>query len=54
MRWIKIIIKNDWRILMKSEAIVELGKPLQTIESETPEPKGKEVLLKITHSGVCH
>ena len=39
---------------MKSEAIVELGKPLQTIESETPEPKGKEVLLKITHSGVCH
>ena len=39
---------------MKSEAIVELGKPLQTIESETPIPKGKEVLLKITHSGVCH
>ena len=39
---------------MKSEAIVELGKPLQTIESETPTPKGKEVLLKITHSGVCH
>ena len=39
---------------MKSEAIVELGKPLQTIETETPTPKGKEVLLKITHSGVCH
>ena len=28
---------------MKSEAIVELGKPLQTIETKTPEPKGKEV-----------
>ena len=39
---------------MKSEAIVELGKPLQTVETETPTPKGKEVLLKITHSGVCH
>ena len=39
---------------MKSEAIVEVGKPLQTIESETPTPQGKQVLLKITHSGVCH
>jgi len=39
---------------MKSEAIVEFGKPLQTIESENPVPKGKEVLLKITNSGVCH
>ena len=39
---------------MKSEAIVEVGKPLQTIESETPKPQGKQVLLKITHSGVCH
>ena len=39
---------------MKSEAIVELGKPLQPIETETPTPKGNEVLLKITHSGVCH
>ena len=39
---------------MKSEAIVEFGKPLKTIESETPKPKGKEVLLKITYSGVCH
>ena len=39
---------------MKSEAIVEFGKPLQTIEMDTPTPKGKEVLLKITHSGVCH
>ena len=39
---------------MKSEAIVEFGKPLQTIENDTPIPKGKEVLLKITYSGVCH
>ena len=28
---------------MKSEAIVEFGKPLQTIEMDTPTPKGKEV-----------
>ena len=38
---------------MKSEAIVEFGKPLKTIELETPTPKGKEVLMNITHSGVC-
>ena len=31
---------------MKSEAIVEFGKPLKTIESETPKPKGKEVFIK--------
>ena len=39
---------------MKSEAIVEYGQPLQIIESATPEPKGTEVLLKVTHCGVCH
>jgi D-arabinose 1-dehydrogenase-like Zn-dependent alcohol dehydrogenase len=39
---------------MKSEAIVEYGQPLQLVESATPEPKGTEVLLKVTHCGVCH
>lgn len=39
---------------MKSEAIVEYGQPLQEILSETPEPKGREVLVRVSHCGVCH
>ncbi len=39
---------------MLSQAIVEFGKPLQAIESPTPEPKGSEVLLKVEYAGVCH
>jgi len=39
---------------MKSEAIVEYGKPLELLETETPTPTGSEILLKVTHCGVCH
>lgn len=39
---------------MKSQATVELGKALQLLESDTPMPKGGEVLLKVSHCGVCH
>jgi len=39
---------------MLSYQIVEHGRPLQRVLSETPEPKGKEVLVRITRSGVCH
>ncbi|MGC8534109.1 MAG: alcohol dehydrogenase [Rhizomicrobium sp.] len=39
---------------MLSQAIVEFGKPLQSIEAPTPEPKGSEVLLQVEHAGVCH
>src|SRR3546814_18512685 len=39
---------------MKSEVIVEYGEPLQELESEVPTPQGSEVLLKVTHCGVCH
>ena len=39
---------------MKSEAIVEYGAPLQLVDSDTPQPQGTEVLLKVTHCGVCH
>ena len=38
---------------MESEALVEFGKPLERIKSDTPTPEGKEVLLKITYGGVC-
>ena len=39
---------------MKAEAIVEYGAPLQEVTLDTPEPKGSEVLVKVTHCGVCH
>ncbi|MBX3491066.1 MAG: alcohol dehydrogenase catalytic domain-containing protein [Parvibaculum sp.] len=39
---------------MKSEAIVDYGQALKIVESETPKPQGSEVLLKVTHCGVCH
>jgi alcohol dehydrogenase/propanol-preferring alcohol dehydrogenase len=39
---------------MRAWAVVENGKPLQEIELPTPEPTGTEVLLEVTHCGVCH
>lgn len=39
---------------MQAWAVVENGKDLQAMEMPTPEPKGIEVLLEVTHCGVCH
>lgn len=39
---------------MRAWAVIENGKPLKEIELPTPEPKGTEVLLEVTHCGVCH
>lgn len=39
---------------MKAWAVVECGQPLQELEWPTPEPQGDEVLLEVTHAGVCH
>jgi D-arabinose 1-dehydrogenase-like Zn-dependent alcohol dehydrogenase len=39
---------------MICEAVTAFGEPLQRLESETPKPQGKEVLLKVTQCGVCH
>jgi D-arabinose 1-dehydrogenase-like Zn-dependent alcohol dehydrogenase len=39
---------------MRSEAIVEFGKPLQEIETPTPAPQGTEILLRVHNAGVCH
>lgn len=39
---------------MRAWAVVENGKPLQELDLPTPEPKGTEVLLEVTHAGVCH
>ena len=39
---------------MRAWAVVENGADLQEIELPTPEPRGTEVLLEVTHCGVCH
>ena len=39
---------------MRAWAVVENGAPLQEIELPTPEPRGTEVLVEVTHCGVCH
>lgn len=39
---------------MRAWAVVENGAPLQEIELPTPEPSGTQVLLEVTHCGVCH
>src|SRR2546422_8409205 len=39
---------------MISYQIIEHGKPLQKVLAGTPEPKGAEVLVRVTRAGVCH
>ncbi|MGQ0511881.1 MAG: alcohol dehydrogenase [Betaproteobacteria bacterium] len=39
---------------MQSWDVIEHGRPLQKVMKETPRPKGTEVLVRITRSGVCH
>ncbi|MEP6632882.1 MAG: alcohol dehydrogenase [Luteimonas sp.] len=39
---------------MKSHDIVEWGQPLRTRTRPVPVPSGREVLLRISHCGVCH
>jgi propanol-preferring alcohol dehydrogenase len=39
---------------MKAWALVAPQRPLECIEIATPEPEGEQVLLEVTHCGVCH
>jgi alcohol dehydrogenase/propanol-preferring alcohol dehydrogenase len=39
---------------MRAWAVVEPKQPLQELEWPTPEPTGSQVLLEVTHAGVCH
>ena len=39
---------------MISYQFMEHGKPLQKVLQDTPKPKGTEVLVRVTRSGVCH
>ena len=39
---------------MLRQSLIEYGKPLQATEAPTPKPQGAEVLLRVSHCGVCH
>jgi len=39
---------------MQSYQLKAFGAPLEAVSSPTPEPKGTEVLLRVTSCGVCH
>lgn len=39
---------------MRRWSVVENHKPLQAIEYPDPEPQGAEIVLEVTHCGVCH
>jgi D-arabinose 1-dehydrogenase-like Zn-dependent alcohol dehydrogenase len=39
---------------MHRQSLVEYGKSLEATEAPTPEPRGSEVLLRVSHCGVCH
>lgn len=39
---------------MRSVQIVEYSQPLEERAEETPHPSGSEVLVRVTHCGVCH
>jgi alcohol dehydrogenase/propanol-preferring alcohol dehydrogenase len=39
---------------MRAWAVVEAEKPLQEVEQPTPEPQGTQVLVEVSHCGVCH
>ena len=39
---------------MEAYAIVQHGKPLEKVSRPTPVPTGRQVLVGVTHSGICH
>jgi len=39
---------------MKRQSIVEYGAALNETSTQTPEPTGTQVLMRVHHCGVCH
>lgn len=39
---------------MIRQSMVAYGAPLERTEAETPTPQGSEVLVRVSHCGVCH
>lgn len=39
---------------MKRQSILAYGEPLQETQADMPVPKGREIVVKVHHCGVCH
>ena len=39
---------------MRSYKLTDFGKPVQEVIQDVPEPRGTEVLVRVTRAGVCH
>ena len=39
---------------MEAWAVVKHGEPLEKISKPIPEPRGTEIVVEVTHCGVCH
>jgi D-arabinose 1-dehydrogenase-like Zn-dependent alcohol dehydrogenase len=39
---------------MHRQSLIDYGKPLQVTDAPTPVPTGTQVLMRISHCGVCH
>src|SRR5262245_30756777 len=39
---------------MHRQSLIEYGRPLQATDAPTPKPTGTQVLVRISHCGVCH
>ena len=40
--------------VLKSYRITAHGRPLSAVEAPLPQPKGREVLVRVSACGVCH
>ncbi|HLT75847.1 MAG TPA: alcohol dehydrogenase [Ferrovibrio sp.] len=40
--------------MLRSYQIAQFGQPLKPSEAPLPDPKGREVLVRVEHCGVCH
>ncbi|MCR9176761.1 MAG: alcohol dehydrogenase [Alphaproteobacteria bacterium] len=39
---------------MRSYQLTKPGQPFEAVDKPTPQPTGTQVLVKVTHAGVCH
>lgn len=39
---------------MNRQSLIEYGKPLEATKAAIPEPKGTEIVVRVSHCGVCH
>ena len=39
---------------MKRQSMIDYGQPLEETTADTPQPSGSEIIIRISHCGVCH